>query len=332
VIEPADSESIRRAAELLKAGGMVAIPTETVYGLAADASNPEAVARIFTTKGRPADHPLIVHIESAVQLDDWATDVPNGARQLADAFWPGPLTLILKRRDSVLDAVTGGMDTVAIRVPSHPVTQEILSAFGGGLAAPSANRFGRVSPTTAENVESDLGSDVDLIIDGGPCDIGLESTIVAWVQGQQTVLRPGAISADAIARVLGCDVTTSTGATVRAPGMLDSHYAPSTMLELCSADSIQQRAAALAADGLQVGVLSLEPVAVIGAKVAWHSHGDIDLCARSLYGHLRQADNEGLDVLLVSLPPETGLGVAVADRLRRAAHRGGPKARRQADQ
>ena len=329
MIERADSESIRRAAELLRAGALVAIPTETVYGLAADASNPEAVARIFTTKGRPADHPLIVHIESALQLDDWAIDVPNGARQLADAFWPGPLTLILKRRDSVLDAVTGGMNTVAIRVPSHPVTQEILSAFGGGLAAPSANRFGRVSPTTAENVESDLGSDVDLIIDGGPCDIGLESTIVAWIEDQPTVLRPGAISADAIAQVLDCDVKPSTGATVRAPGMLESHYAPSTPLKLCSAESIEQRASALAAEDLQVGVLSLEPVGAAGAKVAWHSRGDIELFAHSLYGHLRQADSEGLDILLVSLPPETGLGVAVADRLRRAAHRGGSKARRQ---
>ena len=320
MLEPANSESIRHAADLLKAGGLVAIPTETVYGLAADASNPEAVARIFSTKGRPADHPLIVHIDSVAKLDNWATDVPSGARLLAGTFWPGPLTLILKRHESVLAAVTGGMDTVALRVPSHPVTLEILKSFGGGLAAPSANRFGRVSPTTAENVESDLGTDVDLIIDGGACDIGLESTIVAWIDGQPTIVRPGAIDADAVAQVLGCDVKVPTGETVRAPGTLESHYAPSTPLEICSADSIEHRASALAADGTQVGVLSLWPVRCADAKVAWHSNGDVERFARSLYQRLRQADTEGIDILLVALPPETGLGAAVADRLRRAAH------------
>ncbi len=321
MIADAGNESLRRASELLRSGRLVAIPTETVYGLAADASNPEAVGRIFTAKGRPADHPLIVHLEAGARLDDWGRDTPDAAHRLAEAFWPGPLTLIVRRQPSVLPVVTGGLDTVALRMPAHPVTQRLLEMFGGGLAAPSANRFGRVSPTTAEEVHADLGDDVDLIIDGGPCEIGVESTIVAWTGDEVAIVRPGGIGPEAIADVLGCRVVMSEDGSIRAPGTLASHYAPSTPVELCAIESIEHRVAELASTGARVGVLSLSPVEAAGAVVAWHTQGDVDALARSLYGYLRRADTESLDVLVVALPPAKGLGIAVGDRLRRAARR-----------
>ncbi|WP_442770390.1 L-threonylcarbamoyladenylate synthase, partial [Zoogloea ramigera] len=194
---------IQRAVQLLRQGELVALPTETVYGLGADALNPDAVAKIFAAKGRPSDHPLIVHLADASQIMTWAREVPKDAIALARAFWPGPLTLILKRDESVPDLVTGGQDTVGLRVPNHPVALELLRAFGSGVAAPSANRFGRISPTTAEHVRQELGERVALILDGGACAVGLESTIVDLSRGVPVILRPGAIGADDIARVLG---------------------------------------------------------------------------------------------------------------------------------
>ena len=186
--------SIEQAADLLHRGKLVAIPTETVYGLGADASNPEAVAKIFQAKGRPADHPLIVHLAYASQMKDWAEEVPDSALRLASAFWPGPLTMILRKKASVPAVVTGGQETVALRVPDNPVALWLLRVFGGGIAAPSANRFGRISPTTAQHVAEELGDAVDCILDGGPCTVGVESTIIDLTDQQPTILRPGRIT------------------------------------------------------------------------------------------------------------------------------------------
>ncbi len=235
---------------MLRAGGLVAIPTETVYGLAADASNPAAVERIFSVKARPVHHPLIVHIASAELFGDWASTIPPTAAVLADACWPGPLTLLVPRAHHVSDVVTGGLSTVGVRVPAHPMTLELLQRFGGGLAAPSANRFGRVSPTTADHVRADLGSDVDFVLDGGPCPVGVESTIVDCTVDPPQVLRPGGISADEITSLLHLSLGAATGAS-RAPGMLPSHYAPKSRV-LLAESSAEAQALAAANQGAEV--------------------------------------------------------------------------------
>lgn len=329
IIDDSD-QSIRRAVEVLRAGGLVAVPTETVYGLAADASDPAAVSRVFTTKGRPPAHPLIVHLGRSARLEDWAVHVPDDARRLADAFWPGPLSMVLARHPAVSSIVTGGRDTVALRMPAHPVALRLLDAFGGGLAAPSANRFGRVSPTTAVDVQADLGDDVDLIIDGGPCEIGVESTIVELVESSDgsppvvTILRSGAVSPEEVATVLDRPVSSTPSGPPRAPGMLATHYAPLTPLELWEPSAEGEaiaRAAALAAVGQRVGLLALTKVDAPGEVVVWDAGGDEAVLARSLYRWLRRADAEGLDALLVVLPPPQGISLAVRDRLRRAAAR-----------
>ncbi len=320
VVDDSD-RSIKLAVQVLRTGGLVAVPTETVYGLAANASDPEAVSRVFAAKGRPADHPLIVHLASGASLSRWARHVPEQANRLAEVFWPGPLTMVLERQPTVLDAVTGGQDTVALRVPSHPITQRILRAFGTGLAAPSANRFGEVSPTTARHVCDGLGGSIELVVDGGACEVGVESTIVAFEGDEVVILRPGAVTAEAIADALGRRPSTASAGGVRAPGMLSSHYAPATALELRSADEAAPRAAALASMGMRVGILSLAPTEAPGVVAAWDAGGDVAVLARTLYRCLRQADAEALEVLVVALPPDEGLGVAIRDRLRRAAHR-----------
>lgn len=315
-----DDRSIDEAVRLLRRGGIVGVPTETVYGLAAAATDPAAVARVFAAKGRPSDHPLIVHLGTGASLDDWAADVPDEARLLAEAFWPGPLTLVLARHAGVPTIVTGGHETVALRMPGHPIAQRLLGRFGSGLAAPSANRFGRVSPTTAADVMADLGAAVDAVLDGGPCRVGVESTIVEVTRKGVTILRPGGITAPALVRVLGRTVAATSSGPSRAPGMLASHYAPDTPVELHDADGIGPRAARLSGAGKRVGTLSTGPLEA-PAAVAWHAGGDVDAFARSLYRWLREADAAGLDVLLVCPPPPEGIGIAVADRLRRAAHR-----------
>lgn len=321
LILDATSASIRRAAETLRAGGLVALPTETVYGLAADASNVAAVSQVFSVKGRPADHPLIVHLSKEMDLGDWAQDVPEDAYRLAGALWPGPLTLVLKRHRSVLTVVTGGLETIAVRVPAHPVAQRLIEEFGRGVAAPSANRFGRVSPTSAHDVACDLGEEVDLIIDGGPCEIGVESTIVEFGDSEVSILRHGAISVEVLERVLGRRVRVALDGPRRAPGMSQSHYAPATPLELCDQDEVSWRAGEYVSMGLRVGVVSTRSVEVAGTVALWHAAGDVVTFARSLYRWLRQADAAELDVVVVTLPPDEGLGVAVRDRLQRAAHR-----------
>jgi L-threonylcarbamoyladenylate synthase len=291
---------IDRALAVLRAGGLVGIPTETVYGLAADASNPDAVARVFAVKRRPLDHPLIVHIAAAELLGEWAAAIPPTAAVLADACWPGPMTLLVPRAAPVLDVVTGGLPTVGVRVPAHSMTLELLRRFERGLAAPSANRFGRVSPTTADHVRADLGDDVDFVLDGGPCPIGVESTIVDCTVDPPQVLRPGAISADDISALLDLTLGTASGQS-RAPGMLASHYAPRCRVVLASTVA---EARSLAA-------------ATPGAEVL----DDTDLAryASSLFARLRDADDRGVPTLVAVLPPADGLGHAIRDRLTKAA-------------
>ncbi len=316
-----EKDPVAIAVEVLSEGGLVALPTETVYGLAADADNELAVRRIFAVKGRPATHPLIVHIPSAQHLSSWAREIPEEARKLADAFWPGPLTLVLKKQPRVSHAVTGGQDTVALRVPAHPLAQRVLQTFGGGLAAPSANRFGRVSPTTAEHVRADLGNDVDYVLDGGPCDIGVESTIVdlSGQAGPPTVLRPGGLGVERIAAVLGRELPVRESSEVRVSGSLPSHYAPRAGLLLVGPDEVASRAAALKAHGQKVAVLAPEGVATPGDEGVFRLPADPDGYARGLYARLREIDGQGYDVIVAAPPEAVGVGTAVWDRLRRAA-------------
>ncbi len=295
---------IPRAVALLRDGGLVVFPTETVYGLGADASNPTALRRLFAVKGRPVHHPVIVHLASAETIDDWASEVPDEARVLTDRFWPGPLTVILRRSARVLDEVTGGLPTVGLRVPAAPVALDLLAAFGGGLAAPSANRFGHVSPTTAQSVIDELGDAVDLVLDGGPCRVGVESTIVELTGEAPTVLRPGAVTVAQLERALGRSVRPPEGPS-RAPGMLPSHYAPNAAVEIVAAEALAARTEELRQQGRRV--VTIVPSA------------DLDTDAHTLYARLREADARGADVILAVLPEDEGIGAAIADRLRKAA-------------
>lgn len=316
---------VDRAAEMLASGGLVAFPTETVYGLGADASSPAAVARIFAAKGRPIDHPLIVHLADARQLGQWARDVPAVAWRLAQAFWPGPLTLILPRGHEVPAAVTGGLDTVAVRVPDHPLALALLARFGGGIAAPSANRYGRVSATTAEHVREELGEQVDLVLDGGPCDVGIESTIVdASDPRRLVILRPGVIGATELRRVVGTALASGDPGPVRCPGRKASHYAPRARVILVSeGDDAVAGIARWRAEGLRVGWLASQPPPGSPESAIWLPlAGNPSQQARVLYRRLRQADQLDVQVLLVVPPPEEGIGHAIADRLRRAAGMG----------
>ena len=325
--DPALDLEVVAGAQILRDGGIVAFPTETVYGLGADATNATAVARVFAVKGRPVGHPLIVHLASADLLDDWAVELPAAARALAQSCWPGPLTMIVRRSGRVADAVTGGRPTVGLRVPDHPVAHALLTAFGDGVAAPSANRFGHVSPTTAAHVRADLGPDVDLVLDGGPSEVGVESTIVDLSGERPELLRPGAIGVERLAKVLGvAPVVWGGEGEARASGMLRAHYAPAARVELVDADHVVDRAhellgaangrallvgvlAPTVLDGLPPEVMELEPV------------GGPEDHARALYDRLRQADRLGVHVLLAVPPTDAGTpaGIAVLDRLRRAA-------------
>ena len=316
---------VSRAAALLRAGELVAFPTETVYGLGADARNPFAIAKIFAAKGRPADHPLIVHLPDAAHLERWAVDIPEAARKLAAAFWPGPLTLILKRHPSVLDAVTGGQDTVGLRVPNHPLALQLLREFGGanggGLAAPSANRFGHVSPTTAAHVREELGDAVAMIIDGGACAVGIESTILDLSGGEPRILRPGMLDATAIGAVLGylpefCGAQNAP----RVSGSLEAHYAPRTPLRLVAVAELAEAASQALGAGRRVAVLADQPVDLSNEDLVWcPASADPAQFAHDLYARLRELDAMGCDLLLVAAPPVDEAWRAVTDRLRRAA-------------
>jgi L-threonylcarbamoyladenylate synthase len=322
---PASSDDIDRAVAVLRAGGLVAFPTETVYGLGADASNPAAVLRVFAVKRRPHGHPLIVHLASAGALDALAVAPSDAARRLAQAFWPGPLTLLVHRRpDRIPDEVTGGGDTVGLRVPAHPVALELLRRFDGVVAAPSANRFGRVSPTTAAHVRADLGHDVDFVLDGGPSEVGVESTIVDCTTDEPEVVRPGGVTFEALADVLGHPVNVWLGdRSVAAPGTLPSHYAPRARVVLVErADDVASAADTARARGSRVAVLA--PDAVVGLApdvVDLGPAGEPTAYARVLYDRLREADARGADVVFVVPPAEHGVGRAVRDRLRRASAR-----------
>jgi L-threonylcarbamoyladenylate synthase len=317
--EPPTAEALQRAVEILRRGGLVGLPTETVYGLAADAENEIAVRRIFAVKGRPSTHPLIVHLGSFEAVQSWVSQLPPEAEALAEAFWPGPLTLVLPRSMRASDAVTGGQGTVAVRVPAHPVALAVLQAFDGGLAAPSANRFGRVSPTRAEHVVEDLGADVDFLLDGGPSSVGVESTIVDLSGPEPALLRPGGISREALEAILGRELPTRLDGEVRAPGLLPSHYAPRAGLVLASREEAPRLAAALHAVGRRVALCSPQGVDAPAGVLHLEVPADVAALARSLYAVLRSLDAAQVDVAVVVLPGEAGLGLAVLDRLRRAA-------------
>jgi len=307
------------AVAVLRRGGLVALPTETVYGLGADATNQDAVHRLYSVKGRPREHPVIVHVAPG-DLEAWAVDVPDDARVLAAACWPGPLTLVLRRAPRVPDAVTGGLDTVGLRVPAHPIALALLRAFDGGIAAPSANRFGRVSPTTADAVRDELGSDVDVVLDGGPCGVGVESTIVDCSGSGPRVLREGGVTASRLRELLGHDVPV--GGTTRAPGTLEHHYAPRARVELVTESELAVRVDELVG-AERVGVLASGGAgsARTDGVVVLAAPADDDEYARLLYRALRAADTAHLDVVLAVPPSGPGIGAAVADRLRRAAAR-----------
>lgn len=319
-------EEIERAAAILRAGGLVAFPTETVYGLGADAANATAVRRIFAAKGRPADHPLIVHISDMSGLKHWAADVPRGAWLLAEKYWPGPLTMILKRAPHVADAVTGGERTIGLRVPSHPVAQRLLRAFGGGVAAPSANRFGHLSPTTAGHVREDLGEAVDAILDGGACPVGIESTIVDLSGAQPAILRPGHIGAKQIEDALLVQLGAAGAASPRAPGRLASHYAPLTALKLMHPDEIENFIRRQA-PGAAVAVLARRSRPRDTRAALWQvAPEQPEDYARHLYALLRRIDSAGCALILVETPPELPEWAAVRDRLSRAASSAEPAA------
>lgn len=312
-------EPVDIAVEVLREGGLVALPTETVYGLAADAENELAVRRIFAVKGRPETHPLIVHIPGADQLDAWARDIPDEARRLASAFWPGPLTMVLKKKPRASHAVTGGQDTVALRVPSHPLAREVLRRLGGGLAAPSANKFGKVSPTTAEHVRRDLGDEVDYVLDGGPSEVGVESTIVDLSGDAPALLRPGGLAIEEVERVLGRTVPVRAASSVRAPGTLPSHYAPRAGVVLAEREDAHGRALSLVQHGQKVAAIAPADVSLPEGVTRFEVPGDPAGFARELYRTLRAIDEQGVDVIVAVLPPAAGVGAAVRDRLHRAA-------------
>ncbi len=302
------------AAAHLKAGDLVAFPTETVYGLGADASNSEAVARIYSAKGRPNDHPLIVHIASMERMGDWASDVPEYAIALARSFWPGPMTLILRRSELAGDFITGGQDSVGVRVPDHVVALALLEAFekagGKGVAAPSANRFGHVSPTTAAAVFEELGdylSKDDLVLDGGACAVGVESTIIDCTGAAPSVLRPGAIGVAMIEESTGLK-TTQSNKEIRVSGALENHYAPVAKVLLCE-DSVAGQ-----------GLIAHSSIKTPEGVIRLASPNDDEEFARALYSALRDADARGLSEVVVVQPIGLGMAIAIRDRLARAAN------------
>lgn len=319
---PAEGE-IADAARRLRAGELVAFPTETVYGLGADARNPAAVRRIFEAKGRPADHPLIVHLPDAEGMLDWARDIPCEAIALAHAFWPGPLTLILRRDEDVLPEVTGGQDTVGLRVPAHPVALQLLKVFGGGVAAPSANRFGRISPTTAAHVREEFG-DVVSVLDGGACDVGIESTILDLSGEAPRILRPGAISAEQIAAVIGrmpaVPGSVLAGSSVpRVSGSLAAHYAPRTAMKKVPGARLRDFLNAFRHSGRRCAVIAHSQPPLADCPHPWIMlPADPAGYARGLYAAMREADASGAAMIVIEATPDDGAWSAVNDRLGRA--------------
>ncbi len=311
------NSEIRKAAEILRAGGLVAFPTETVYGLGADASSPKAVARLYAVKGRPADHPVIVHFSSRENAFQWGSEVPESAHRLAKRFWPGPLTLILKRSERAKDFVTGGQAFVGVRVPAHPVAQALLQAFGGGVAAPSANRFGLVSPTTAAHVRADLGADVDLVLEGGASEIGIESTILDLSSAGPVLLRPGRISKLDLEKALNLEVEDKQQSSPRHPGGLERHYAPRTPVRMAATHALDKE---IAKSKARVAVLAFSRP---DERVDYwlRMPRDASGYAQRLYAALRELDSAGCETILIEAPPQTPDWAAVQDRLNRACNR-----------
>jgi L-threonylcarbamoyladenylate synthase len=306
------SSEVRRAAQLLRAGGLVAFPTETVYGLGADASSEKAIARLYAVKRRPVDHPVIVHFASADDAFGWAAAVPPPARELAKEFWPGPLTLILKRSPLAKDFVTGGQDTVGLRVPSHPVARQLLKEFAGAIAAPSANRFGKVSPTTAAHVREDLDKDVELVLEGGPSEVGIESTIVDLSGAAAVLLRPGSISKEALEAVIG-SLAEKAATFPRHSGGLERHYAPRTPARMVPAHALDKEIS----KGKSVAVLAFSRP---DERVEFwlRMPREPQAYARRLYAALRELDSAECEQILVEAPPGGDEWDAVRDRLKRA--------------
>jgi len=318
-MSPVSDAEIARAVEILRAGGLVAFPTETVYGLGADASNRDALRRMFEAKGRPVHHPVIVHVTGAKDLTSWARDIPSVAARLTERFWPGPLTLVLRRADTVLDEVTGAQDTVGLRAPAHAMAQQLLRAFGGGIAAPSANRFGHISPTTAQHVREELGDAVDLVLDGGACEVGVESTIVDLSTGMPVLLRPGGIGAAEIEAVAGLQVARRTSRSPRASGTLAAHYAPRIPLTLVAAVDLDRVVREQAVIG-PVAVMARHARPLDSRAALWQiAATDAQAYAHDLYALLRLLDRSGCAHIVVEAPPERAEWDAVRDRLTRAA-------------
>ena len=311
---------IETAVQALRDGELVAFPTETVYGLGANAQNPAAVRKIFEAKGRPESHPVIVHLDSPRFLHRWVREVPETATKLAERFWPGPLTMVMARAPNVHDIVTGGQDTVAIRVPSHPMAQQLLTAFGGGIAAPSANRYGKLSPTRAEHVREELGDTVKVILDGGECQIGLESTIVSFEGQAVRLLRPGAVTAAQIRQVVGELLIGADLQSPRVPGGTPSHYAPTTPMAIVPSGEVDAHAAALSEGGRRVAVLAQRLPLKSHKYVTWINAGRRpEQYGHDLYANLRTLDKAGCQQILVQDVPDGEAWDAIRDRLRRAA-------------
>ncbi len=319
MLKSEQSSDLAAAAALLQQGKLVAVPTETVYGLAADAKNADAVRKIFLAKGRPADHPLIVHLHDASAMADWAKNIPEKAYQLAAAFWPGPLTLLLPKADHVDNCVTGGLDSIGLRVPAHPVLLQLLTGAKLAVAAPSANPYKRLSATSAQQVFETMAGKIDAVLDGGDCEFGLESTIVSLLDDQVQVLRAGPISAEAIAEVLGCEVTTPRQHQVKVSGNVAAHYQPKT--KLCCATPAELPEF-LANSARKVAVLAITPLAPISPAPFWHYQMPQDAKAygRELYKQLYQADLSGAELIVVETPPTDNAWLAVQNRLMRAAY------------
>ncbi|TAK90157.1 MAG: threonylcarbamoyl-AMP synthase [Burkholderiaceae bacterium] len=319
-IQPATTENINRAAQKLRSGELVIFPTETVYGVGADARNTEAIAKIYKAKGRPQDHPVIVHLAKETDVREWAAEWPPMAQRLVDMFWPGPLTLIVKRNLQIPATVSGGQDTIGLRCPSHPVAQALLHSFGGGIAAPSANRFGRISPTTAAHAESELGRYVECILNGGASAIGIESTIVDLSRGYPVLLRPGQISRVALQEVLSEPIRTADAQAPRASGMLESHYAPKTPMYLLSAADITKKLQSLSARQTPLAIYSHSLPALDGQGLTWKAAPvNVVAYAHDLYADLRQLDQQGCKQIWVEAVPQSIEWQGVADRLFRAS-------------
>ncbi|SER15827.1 L-threonylcarbamoyladenylate synthase [Nitrosomonas sp. Nm51] len=319
---------ISAAARLIRQGGIIAFPTETVYGLGADATNTAAVQKVYDIKQRPTDHPLIVHIGHIAQLNYWAREIPGSARLLARHFWPGPLTLILKRSPHIPDCVTGGRDTVGIRLPAHPVALKLLDIIGPdkAIAAPSANLYGKLSPTTAAHVRTTLGNKIDLILDGGACSVGLESTIIGFDDDAVFLLRPGGVPVSAIESVLNMPVISHKNKipAIPVPGALPSHYAPTTPLQLFHLSELVQTAKKLAAQNLHLAVITWSGIEPPQFNTPHIQHicmsQDPVLYGQHLYAVLHQYDQAGYDYILMETPSALPAWLAITDRLQRASH------------